>query len=391
MVPILHTSALFDIPVTEPTRSARRRKFPEKKYKRRVSRDFERSNLAVSNAIYEGTSRPAWAAEWLRAVWRNDDIQAMNRQGRENVRLLTLIMARSVDHASMTIRPGWDYLIEASGLSKSTVNRIRQRLHDAKLLGTVAKGRTAACTPQKTINERAVYVLLVPSPLRLVEKSETPTANFVEIPPRTREGASIPDDQTDTATPRRSFQDSPQGLVSVSQPAHRKGDLWPGNATTSAQTKAARRANERQAASELQARFFELRRTTTADIASRCRPFFMAGWTLNDIAHALDWMPGGGQWAHDGAKGISDVGRWMAYRLKAWMREGTVIASHSQRVVAEAKRQKAISRKALERHAAELANRPAQDMTNRRGATLAKAVLRGDATINPETGEVSWK
>jgi hypothetical protein len=116
----------------------------------------------------------------------------------------------------------------------------------------------------------------------------------------------------------------------------------------------------------------------------------MAGWTIIDIDHALNAMPGGEKWAHDGATGIQDVGRWMEYRLKAWMRDGTVLPSHTQRVLANARRVKAVQRKDLEARAVRLERLPEQDRTNKIGAALAKAVLRGDATINPETNEVTW-
>lgn len=382
-----------DTPPAKKPRGNRRyrQRFKPKKYAKRVARENERGYSAVSKAIPKGASRPSRPTLWLQAIRKSDFIGALNSQARENVWKLALIMARSTDMASMTIKPGWDYLIKESGLSRSTVNRVRQRLHDAGLLGTVGKGRTKLWTTQLTSNDRAVYVLCIPSQLRAVEKSEPPTGDYEVIAPRTREHASVPQHQTDTATPRRTFEDSPQGLVSVPVPASRPQPSWPGDATTkSAGTKGGRRETERQAALALQEKFFELRRTTTADIATRCRPFFMAGWTINDIAHALNWTPSG-KWEHDGATGIRDIGRWMAYRLQAWMRDGTVLPSPYQRQRAEKVRQKAIRRKALDERAARLQALPQQDETNRRGAALARAVLRGDAKINLDTGEVTWK
>jgi hypothetical protein len=336
--------------------------------------------------------RPAWAAEWVRAVLRSDYINGLNRQARENVKKLALVLARSVDHDSMTVNPGWEYLITRSGLSRSTVNRIRQRLTNAGLLATVAKGRTAEWTPQKDVNERAIYVLLVPSPLKSVEKSEPPTGDYEVIAPTdAHTGAILRDVSKDVAPPRRSFEDSPSGSSPEQLPARRPQTEWASSTTTkSAGTKGSRRESERQAAAMLQEKFFELRRTTTADVATRCRPFFMAGWTLGDVAHALDWMPGGKQWAHDGATGIADVGRWMVYRLQAWMRDGTVLPSRTQRQRADQARKKALRRKAMEERAARLAELPKQDDTNRRGAALAKAILRGDARIDEGTGEVVW-
>lgn len=393
--PIIHTAALFDLPeeaYDTPKPRKRRRKFKAKKYTKRVNRDWERGHTAVFNAVPKGAMRPAWAMDWLQAVRRSDYINALNAQARENVYKLALVMARSVDGTSMTIRPGWEYLIKESGLSRSTVNRVRQRLHDAGLMGTVAKGRTAAWTPQRTINERAVYVICIPSPLKAVEKSEPPTANFEEIPPRTRDArANLPQPQKDVATPRRILEALPEGQCSSLLPAKRKLPEWSSSATPkSAETKGERREAERQVAEMLQARFFALRGTTTADVATRCREFFVAGYTAGDIAWALDHFADGSPWKnHDGAHGVKDVGRWMKYRLGFHKVDGTVIPSKSQRALARQVELKAQRRAALEERAVRLQQLQDQAEVNKVGAARARAVVRGYAKINTETGEVT--
>ena len=370
----------------------RRRRFKKKKYPKRVNRAVERSIHTVKIAVAaKGLSRPAFAAAWIKAVFDSDYVHSLNAQARHNIRRLVVIMANSVDAVSKTISPGWDYLIRTSGLSRSTINRIRQRLHDAGFLITVAKGRTAkwaeAGPDGKKINERAIYALTLPeSP---VEKTEPATANFKEIPPRTRAHAQVPQSIKDTATPRLISGALPEGQCSSLLPAKRKLIPWSSSTTPkSAVTKGERREAERQVALMLQDRFFALRRTSTADVATRCREFFMAGWTAGDIAHALDKLPGGELWAHDGADGIKDVGKWMKYRLDAWKRDGTVIPSPTQRTLARSARIKAQQRLMLEQRSIRLQQLQDQGKTNTTWAARVKAVLRGHATIDATTGEV---
>jgi hypothetical protein len=388
--------ALFELPENLPTRRKRRRKgerlYPEKKYKKRVNRNFERGPLAVANAIPRGSSRPAYAEYWVKHVMQHDDYLSANAQCRRNIITFVRVIARSVDHTSMTVSPGWEYLIRETGLSRSTINRIRARLHKAGLLGTVAKGRQAQYTPQKDINERAIYVLLVPSQLKSVEKSEPATGDYEVIAPQARAYASVPQSIKDVATPRQTFEASPSGSPRVAATAPRPQERWHGSRTTkSAGAKGACRESELQAATELQLRFFALRRTTTADVATRCRPFFRKGWTINDIARALDTKPDGSKWPHDGATGILDVGRWMQYRLQAWMIDGRPMMSRTQRELVRARELKAKRRVEVERQGIEQQRRQqAQLRTTSEWKAVCKAVARGDAKINDETGEVIW-
>ena len=371
----------------------RRRRFKEKKYPKRVNRAIERGLVTVAKAT-EGYTRPQFAAAWIKAVFQSDELNSLNAQARQNIRRLVVVMANSVDVTSMTIKPGWDYLVKTSGLSRSTVNRIRQRLHDARFLVTVAKGRQAkyadAGPDGKKINERAIYALTLPE--KPVEKSEPATANFREIPPRTRAGASVPQSTKAVASPRADFEALPEGQCSDLLPQRRKVIPWSSRATPkSAVTKGERREAERQVALMLQERFFLLRRTSAADVATRCREFFLAGWSAGDIAHALQFLPGGESW--HGADQVKDVGRWMKYRLEAWKRDGTVIPSATQRTLARSNRVKAQRRAELEQRALRMEQQQkaavVQQETNRIGAAIARAVLRGVATIT-DTGEVAF-
>lgn len=113
----------------------------------------------------------------------------------------------------------------------------------------------------------------------------------------------------------------------------RKGPFWSPTMTQSAMTKARRRETERLAAAECQFRHFPLRDISTAHIAYLIRPFLRAGWTVNDILHALDNRPTtNARYHHDGATGVGNLGAWIKHRLRPWMRpDGSFYRSPSQK------------------------------------------------------------
>ncbi|MHC6219212.1 hypothetical protein [Arthrobacter sp. MMS24-S77] len=101
---------------------------------------------------------------------------------------------------------------------------------------------------------------------------------------------------------------------------------------------------------------FPLQRISTAHVAAICRPFLRAGWTINDLKHAIDWRPNtDARYHHDGANGVENVGAWLKYRLGKWVRpDGGFYRSPSQRQAAEqaqriAERQAAQERRDRER------------------------------------------
>lgn len=96
------------------------------------------------------------------------------------------------------------------------------------------------------------------------------------------------------------------------------------------------RADRLAAADELRWRVPVLRRISAAHVRHAVREYFLAGWTVLDIHHAIDQRPDGATWRHDGADGVARPADWLAYRLAAWRDgAGTVVRSRSQRLAAE--------------------------------------------------------
>ncbi|MFC8041860.1 hypothetical protein ACFUOZ_21105 [Paenarthrobacter sp. NPDC057355] len=98
---------------------------------------------------------------------------------------------------------------------------------------------------------------------------------------------------------------------------------------------------------------------TPTDMASSCRDFFLAGWTVADILHALNWRPDGTLWPHSGAPETKDAWRmrgWLRHRLSHWRTEaGEPLRSRDQQEAARAaalrREQEAEHRRILERQA----------------------------------------
>lgn len=100
-----------------------------------------------------------------------------------------------------------------------------------------------------------------------------------------------------------------------------------------------------------------LRPMSAKDIRASVRDFFVAGWTIADIQHALEWMPNSNRWPHSSIPNLTHLNRgeaavrlrgWLAYRLREWQTSnGEPLYSPSQR--AEADRRQQLTFQAIER------------------------------------------
>jgi Bacterial regulatory proteins, gntR family len=336
---------------------------------RRVNRSRETTAAVVLAAVPEGMVRAAHGRQTMTALLTHEKFAQCNRNGRATIAgVLRALIARA-DYDSMTTRPGWEALIEATGTSRTTVARVLRLLAAWGLIGRVATGRQAkyaAVGPDgRRINEAAVYVLCAPSPLALVHKVGTPPAlggSHLNKKKLTHTRAREKNPNTDVAPPRL----IPAGTTSGASTPHvpwRPELLWPAHRTTN------RRIQRVAASSEIRYRSFPLRCMTPKDIANSCRDFFLAGWTVADIIHALDWRPDGTLWPHSGAPDTKDARRmrgWLRHRLNAWRTaSGEPLRSRDQQAAARAaalRREQHVERqRILERQAARAAQLDASD------------------------------
>lgn len=327
--------------------------------RRRVNRSQETASAVVLAAVPAGMVRAAHGRQTMTALLTHEKFALRNRNGRATIVAVLRALIERADYESMTARPGWEALIEATGTSRTTVARVLRLLVAWGVIGRVAGGRqakyAAAGSDGERINEAAVYVLCAPSPLALVNKVGTPPAlggSHLKEKELTHTRARGKSFTTDVAPPRLIVEGAASGAPTAQVP-WRSELHWPAHRTTK------RRIQRVAAASEIRYRSFPLRCMTPKDVASSCRDFFLAGWTVADILHALDWRPDGTLWPHSGAPDTKDGWRmrgWLRHRLSAWRTEaGEPLRSRDQqeaaRAAARRREQEAERRRILERQA----------------------------------------
>lgn len=277
-------------------------------------------------ALPRGAARASSQQQWLDVVRQHEDFAHLRADARRTVLTIATHLARAADWTSMTSRPTWEALGERSGRSRATVARVLARLRKASLLGVVVTGRSAGYAPMALDDgqaEAALYVLAVPSPVAAVpvDEDETPSA-------------PLPGERQNPVRARGN-RDRPGG--------DRSATSWPRFAT------AKRKDDRRAASSALKRHAPVLRSLSDAKLASLLREFFLAGWTVADVQHALDTRGDGTPWPHSGAQGVRNPAGWLIHRLSAWREGGTVTRSRSQRADAERARLRALHRAEVER------------------------------------------
>lgn len=335
---------------------------------RRVRVENERGPIAIAAAIPDGYMPARHVIRWLRYLEALPQFQTARKDLKKNIWAFAnaFVQGRGYDPVSKTHMPVWERLSEQSGIPLRSLSRYFRRLRDWNLLGLVATGRSAEKTPRstgKTKNEAAIYVLLEPlksAEERRLEKSGAPVPKgYVFNPTHTHENQKTKLENA-TATPFASLRRAASRLAVNNLLRTRKEPFWPGNATTNhPMTRGERREAERLASAELQYRIFPIRNISTAHLASIIRPFLQAGWTVNDVAHAIDNpFEAGTRHGHDGATGITEIGHWLTYRLGFWIRtNGVPHRSPTQTRQAQAVHDRAQARAENERRQKRLSQR----------------------------------
>lgn len=316
---------------------------------RRVSAARETDDNTIAKALPRGYGRPSTQGQWQPVMRDAIDLAPVRSDRRATLLAVATMLMWHADWESLTTRPTWNRLIDhcqtTTGRgSRSSVARALATLIDMHLIARVAHGRRAEFAPgtgQKP-NDAAVYVLLIPSGMRIVDRNDTPTELQLgsSLPVRAREATDNHQAEPLRGTPTDVAAQAPPPRQTRTDP---HAELWPGSATTG--TNGARL----MAAAELQRRLPVMRQISTRDVRACLKEFFLAGWTVQDIHHALDWKPDGTRWPHDGANGIgpTSVRGWIAHRLAPWTSDGTPRRSFGQQ--AQAQRAEELARQQAER------------------------------------------
>lgn len=377
---------------------------PAPPHLRRVPTTRENSDLAVGGALPDGHERPATQGRW-RSVLRASLGPGQFRADRRTTLLaVATTLMNHTDWDTGTSRPTWAVLIDRCQRitgrgSRSTIARAIATLIKLKLIARIAGGRIGCYTPDGcrarsdskgpclhpegrcAPHEAAVYVLIVPTRLRsvpnnavveaasAVDGNDTPPPREVSVAHPVRAHAR---QKTQSEPLRGTHHEAPAQAPATQVIPNRHDPLWPARATTGSQ-------GARFAASvELQRRLPVLRQISTRDVRSCLREFFLAGWTVQDIEHALDWRPDGTRWPHDGADGIGPyrVRGWLAHRLKPWTTDGTPRRSFTQQADADRAHRRAVDQARREREQAERATHPPVPATSNAAYQAMKTHLR---------------
>lgn len=321
---------------------------------------------------YRITTKPV---EWMTAV-RN--VLADQRRRADFCasveKSLRYILTARIWEQPFTSSPSWkEEHLAVYGIKRATFHRVWRWLIDNQLLGWVAWGRQHEYKPANLKamdaedgDDKAVYVLAVPagidqeeaqastvdSPVDISETLTPSGVGFSSYPPHPRE------DNTTMGGASRRLKSTWRGFAALAHRLLPALPVLPRGDMTAKASKNKRDARESQEQFAVTLKHFipalNTKHISDRHLAAvlRQQGFFAAGWTVNDIRFALDRRPDGSRWNHDGATGVGNLARWLAYRLEPWRDEhGWPVQSPYQRQRTERAEARARAKLAAEKRA----------------------------------------
>lgn len=254
---------------------------------------------------------------WLREVVASHALAALRKDRRETMLRVVEVLAREA-RADSTSAPTWPVIIKDAKVSRATLHRCLTWLHSVGLLVTVEHGSTQRFRgrggrggkgwgrgrrwgrrrgPEAVIkgNRAAVYLLIVPV-LQVVEPVQAPAASGSACRGSEHE-TPLPTSRSEVGRncpPRaRARPPGPVGLGTTG-----KNRLWTGKEGGYQRhdqrgSRGQQRRSDLEIAAALRGRALDLRRASVAAIRSVIRPFTAAGWSVEDLAYAIDHEVGG--------------------------------------------------------------------------------------------------
>lgn len=258
----------------------------------------DQSRLAVHRAIPAGSRRLRGRTierDYLTALQAWPAFLELRPAARQSVTETAKQLARHASYTSGTTRPTRARLCALGGLSVSTWQRARRRLQAWGFLGLVTPGTTPDFRPMALQhlddgNTAAVYVICAP---RIRSQNIKPAPASPQARP-----------QTDPPTLSSLLESG--GFPARDEPTPERG--------------------RRSAAAHSLRPVVRLMRKAAGQgitegwIWYLTRGQLAAGWTLRDLAHAIDYQPSGRQHRYD-TRPRSSVG-WLRWRLAQWRTPG---------------------------------------------------------------------
>lgn len=378
---------------------------------KRVSRAQETSEKNVRWAIPQGSKKVGHTAQAWRATRSLDELLCRRKDCQRNIMAVLWVLLRYTDHDSMTVRITWNTIADKARVSRATVGNALKFLRTHGILGIVASGRSAeyaAKAGQPASNEAPVYVLCRPIGLGLRPQdtpdttTQRPTQHAPNraacgnnLEPLPVGGLTTYEVSSYTRVRETNTQNDP--LRGTENPFwhgcaartdghnERPVELWPAFRTISS------RQQGLSASAEILRRMPDFSRFSKKNVLNMFKPFFNAGWTINDIQHALEWrttpgLHGKESWGaipqhnHE-TQSYIDYCRILRaailHRMNQWRTaNGEIMTSRSQRAAAASTQARAAARAANERRTKHAAQRPTHQSAAATGAAKAREALR---------------
>lgn len=277
---------------------------------------------------------PRGQAEWLARLAADPLISHRYRPTRERLLALARELAFRANWDSFEVWPTWARLMEVSGWARSTMAGWMRELRLRGWLATVESGSTPQFRPMALRDEvegnrAAVYALRVPITADEAaaakvsgDKTWTPTGSFDLVKKSSRGTSSRARRIFHSLTAFRAAEREIEALRARAEASKvldfgSRPPVGPGQMLA--------------AAAQLAGQHTILSRMSRKAIRSACRPYWAAGWTNNDVLHALAYRPS--NWSPLPAVAeytITHPNGWVRARLSAWQTpRGTVLPGYS--------------------------------------------------------------
>lgn len=218
---------------------------------------------------------------------------------RRNILRVAELIRAAFDKDKGVAMPGVRRIAELLGLGRRTVQRAIKTLKAAKLLVTVARGRSADWTIHGK-GDREVYALIRPRKTKLGTPSVSLGGGTVENP----------------LSPGQLARNIIHKVTGRPQPVEEKR-LWPKYlAPQSKDSELRATVAFMQLISEGDARIY--RRVSPRRLKNILVGLFRDGANIAQLKYMLNHQPDGSPWPHSGAQGVRNPVGWTAARLRPW-------------------------------------------------------------------------
>jgi hypothetical protein len=264
----------------------------------------------IARAVPAGSRRARSQRDFLAALAADPDLAELRADCARNVLECARVWARYADWADQTTRPTRARVCAQVGgrgrggqLGLSTFKKCRAWLESRGYLGTVVAGSTAALDGMRT------------SPALVDEQAPNTAAVYVLAVPRRKQLIRRPACSDPLNRPPSGLRKEPVQGHARETPGQRQNRAGCARAVLLAAGRA-RCATAGQG-------------ITKGWAAHLAGPFAAAGWTPGDVAHAVDYEPGGAQ--HRLSARVAHVVGWLRWRLARWLgADGAPLPSASQ-------------------------------------------------------------